>query len=107
MALDQELKDLMTDSVTIEPATGHDKYNNTIFGTPVAVDCYIYNQQRKVIDRSGQEVVSEAGIILAQPELAIDSEARVTLPSGRQPEIKAVLSAKDDLGDPFYLEVRV
>lgn len=106
MALDQDLIDLMTDQVTIELATGHDSHNNTTFGSPTSVDGYIYNQQKKVIDRSGKEVVSEVGVILAKPELEVTTEARITLPNGRQPEIKAVLSAKDDLGDPFYLEVR-
>ncbi len=105
MPLDPQLIELMIDTVTIEPKTGIDKFNNIQYGDAVTVQCQIERMNKRVLDRTGRELISTVGIILATPELSVGAEDRVTLPDGSQPAIMEVLAVKDEVG-PYYLELR-
>lgn len=106
MPLEQELIDLMIDEVTLEPATGTDKYNNFVYDTPLTgVQCQVSRTNRRVINKEGREVISTVQIIFADPTLEIDVNTRLTLADGSQPAIIELLSASDETG-PYYLEIR-
>jgi hypothetical protein len=107
MPLEQALKDLMLDHIGVELFTGTDRYNNKTFGPLMSdLQCQITYMNVQSVDRGGRELISTAQIIMADPELPITPDARVTMPDGTHPSIIQVLSAKDDVGK-YYLEVRV
>jgi hypothetical protein len=104
MPIEQELLDLMLDTVTLEPSTGFTKYNDPTYGTPIAVQCHIVRMNKRALDRSGREVTSTVQVILADPTLEIDTNARLTLPDGSRPAIVQLNAEEDDQG-PYLLEV--
>jgi hypothetical protein len=105
--LETELTDLMLDEVTIEHATGKDRYNNFFYEAPVTVRCQIVRQSRRVLDRGGRETISTAQLILANPLLVVSEDDRVTIPGiVGNPAILSIQAAKDDTG-PYYLELRL
>jgi hypothetical protein len=95
----------MLDAVTLEPKTGVDKFNNFIYGDPVAVRCQIVRVNKRALSRAGRELISTVQVILADPTLVVTTDDRLTLPDGTQPAIIEVLGAKDDVED-YYLELR-
>lgn len=106
MPLEQSLIDLMLDEVTLEPALGTTKFNDLVFDTPLTgVQCQIVKMNRRVLNKEGREVISTVQVILADPTIEIDTNARLTLPDGSQPAIIELLAASDDTG-PYYLEIR-
>lgn len=105
MPLEPELLALMTSTVVLEPCTGRDQFGRFEYGAPVSVDCYLIRATVKAVNDQGEEVTSDVQAILAQPELAVSTNDRLTLPGGRQLPIVQVLAANDDEG-PYYLEVR-
>lgn len=110
MALDPELAELMTETVTIEPAQNGpgqlNKHGEFTFGAPVQVKAYITRMNVEAIDRGGRQTTSTVQAILAQPELNVTLDDRITLPDGSHPNIIEVQAAKDEEGQPYYLEVR-
>lgn len=103
--LEQELIDLMLDTVAIEPSLGPDKYNNLTWGDPLTPRCQIVRMNKRALDRDGREVTSFVQVILADPSLVVTLDDRLTLSDGTWPPIIEILSAKDDTGD-YYLELR-
>ena len=106
MPLPTELTMHMVDEVILEPAGALNRFNNFTFGAPVTVKCYIIRENKRALDRTGRETISTVQVILATPELLVTDNDRLTLPDGSQPAIIGVLGAKDDLGQPYYLEIR-
>jgi hypothetical protein len=104
--LPQELIELMNDEVILEPATGLDKFNNLSFGSPVTVKAYVSRTNRRALDRGGRELISTVQAILSNPALVVTADDRLTLEDGTRPAIIEVLSAKDELGNDYYLEIR-
>lgn len=105
--LPSELVDLMNDSVVLEPAIQPpDKFNNFSYGAPVTVACYLVRKNLRAIGRSGRELVSTIQAILANPDITVTADDRLTLPDGSKPAIIQVLSSKDENGNPYWLEVR-
>lgn len=105
MPLDQDLIDLMLDTVRLELVTDVDKYNKFVYSAPVDVRCAIFKMNKQVLDRGGRETTSTLQAILADPTLDVTPDTRLTMPDGSHPDIIEVLSAKDDVG-PYYLEIR-
>lgn len=103
--IEQDLLDLMQDTVTIEPRTGTDKFNNLSYGPPVSVKCYIARQNRRSLTRDGREIISTAQVFLADPALVVTADDRLTLPGGQVRAIHEVLGGRDDTG-PYWLELR-
>lgn len=96
----------MHDVITLEPATGTDQYNNFTFGTPVETTCYMQRRNIRALDKSGREVTSAVQLILANPDLAVSVNDRLTLPDGSRRAIIEVLGAPNENGEPYWLEVR-
>lgn len=105
MPLEPDLLDLMTETVTLEPAVGQDRFNNFEFGPAHPVKCYIARANRRVLNAQGRDVISTVQIFLAEPELTVTVNDRLTLPNGSVQPIHEVLGGRDDVG-PYWLEVR-
>lgn len=105
MPLDPNLVDLMVEEVVLEPATGLDKFNNFIYGDPVTVRCKIVRMNVRALERDGRELTSTVQVFLADPDMTVTANDRMTLPDGSRPAIVDVRSAYDESG-PYYLEIR-
>ena len=70
--------DLMTQTATIEPPSGRDRFNNRTYGASVSYTCRVVGQQRRVVNAAGQEVTSYQTVYLGSPD-AVDPDARITL----------------------------
>lgn len=105
MPLEQELIDLMLDTVVLEPVTGKDKFTKLLFAEAITPRCQIVRMNKRALTESGRETISTVQIIFAEPELEISVNDRLTLSDGSNPAIIQVMAVKDDEG-PYYLEVR-
>jgi hypothetical protein len=107
MALPEELAAIMTEEVILEPAVQPpDKMNKFTYGVSVTVDAYIVRANKRVINRMGRETTSTVQAILADPDLVVSVDDRITLPDGTQPAIIEVNGARDEEGNNYWLEVR-
>lgn len=107
MALPEELVALMHDEVTLEPVSGlPDRNNNFSYGAPVTVGCYLVRENKRALDRRGRELISTVQVFLANPDLVVTADDRLTLPDGTKPAIIEVHSAKDEDGNNYWLEIR-
>lgn len=107
MALDQELKALMNDTISLELATGTlNKWAEPEFLPAITVQCYLVHNNIEALDKTGRQVTATVQAILAQPELDVNTEARITLDDGDVRSVIQVLRAKDETGDDYYLEIR-
>lgn len=106
MALDAQLVSMMHEEVILTPVTGKDRFNNFLYGTPVPVRCYIDRENKRALDIQGRETTSTVQVILADPSLEVTVDSKIVLPDGSAPAIIEVLGAKDEFGEPYYLEVR-
>lgn len=98
-----DFADLLTDTVTIEPATGRDGFGHPTYGAAVTVAARVVEKPRIVRDpTTGEEVVSTAQIRLGEP-VAVGIEDRITLSSGEVPRILYVRRAKDETGAEYVL----
>lgn len=107
MALPDELVTLMHDEVILEPVIGlPDRNNNFTYGAAVTVGCYLVRENKRALDRRGRELISTVQAFLADPDLVVTVDDRLTLPDGTKPAIIQVLSAKDEDGNDYWLEIR-
>jgi hypothetical protein len=106
MGLDPELAALMQESITVELSGERNAYGEFIYTDPITVNAYIARETIQTINREGTEVTSTVQMYLARPELEVTPDTRVTLPNGDQPKVISVHSARDELNEPYYLELR-
>lgn len=100
MPIDQALRDLMQDTVSIEPYTGQNVNQEDTYGASVDYTCRVVGKRKIVRKPDGQEAVSNAQAWLDRI-VAIDPRSRVTLPSRftpQQPPILMVESLPDEDG---------
>lgn len=100
MPFEQEFLTMMPRSIGIKPMTSRDAWGNRSYGTISYYQGRIQNKRRKVINRDGDEVISETTLYLATTvNIGIDDQ--ITMPSGflpLHPEIIAVRPLDDDWG---------
>ena len=107
MALPEDLTELMTDTVTLEPAVQPpDRNNKFSYGAAIEVGAYIVRANKRVLDRRGRELISTVQVFLADPELVVTADDRLTLEDGSRPAIIQVLGGKDEDGNDYWLELR-
>lgn len=98
MAIDPDLKRLMTETVTIKAPSSRDQYNAITFGTGTDYTCRIAQTNKIVRDAMGHEKVARHKVWLAEYVTATP-EYQVTLPDGTTPPIVAVEQYPDDNGN--------
>lgn len=95
--MEADLRQLLTQTVTLEPWTGYDGYSQPVYGVGVARKCRIVNKTRMVRDAQGQERVSTTTIYL-DDDYNTSVRDRVTLPGGVQPILLTVERYPDESG---------
>jgi len=98
--MDAEFLSMMPHTVGITPDTETDAWGNRTYGTLVSYRCRIENKRRKMISKTGQEVISETALYL-DTVAAIGIDSKVTMPTGYlplNPEIIAVKILDDENG---------
>ena len=100
MTILQELRDLMADSITIEPRSSQTVNDEGGFGAAVTYTCRVEGKILRVRDPNGDEQTSTVQVYLDQ-HVTIGLRDRLTLPvrfTPRQPPIINVASHVDELG---------
>ncbi len=93
-----ELKAFMTSTITIEPWTGQDGYGKATYGTAVEISARISEKPSRVLDATGQTVVTGATAWTDAADTVVTSKDRITFPDGSQPPLLAVHRMPDDIG---------
>lgn len=91
MAIEQALRDLMTDTVTIEPWASENVNVEDSFGAPVTYTCYIAGERKLVRGKDGQQLISTVQMYLDQLA-SFDVRSRITLPARFAPVVNSILS---------------
>ena len=99
MAIDQALRDLMPDTVTVEPYAGtRNGAGEKNYGPGVVYTCRASGKNRMVRDSKGDERVSSVTVVLDQAVDSMGPEDRITLPARfvpQQPPILAIARVGD------------
>jgi len=91
--MDPELLSMMPASIGVKHVTSRDAWGNPTYGATTTYKGRIENRRRKVINRDGQEVISETALYLATTAM-VDINAQITLPSGYYPTSPKIISIK-------------
>lgn len=105
MPLEQELIDLMLDTIVLERATTKDKFAKFNYEVAAHPRCQIVRMNKRALTEAGRETTSTLQCILADPTLDVTVNDRLTLSDGSTPAIIEIDAVKDDEG-PYYLEIR-
>lgn len=98
MGFDLQLRQLMTQTITVYPRTGHNNYGKPVYGsTGVSYPCRIAAKPRWVRDARG-EVVEVTSTIWVGSTGTIDASDRIELPDGSTPEVLRVMRFPDQNG---------
>jgi hypothetical protein len=103
--MEPELAELLTQTLTVEPKTGRDKYDRLTYGPAVSYGCRVTNKQVLVALPDGSTRTSRAYVILDADAAALDREDKVTLPDGSKPPILSITPLNDEDGSVHHLEV--
>ena len=96
--IDEDLRELMTDTITIEPYAGQNVNTEESYGAGVDYTCRCVGKRRLVRTVDGREAISEVQAHLDQI-ITIDPRSRLTLPvrfTPSQPRILAVQMLPDE-----------
>lgn len=96
MTFDSSLLEFFEDSVTVEPFSSQTSAQAPTFGAAVTYRALIERGAKRVIDRSGREVISTIQVTIPE-RIHVDQRSRLTLPAGfvpQQPQIHAVTFLK-------------
>ena len=96
--MEREWARLFTETATIEPPTGRDRYGATTYGTAVSYRAYCQPKVRMVRVKDGQQKVSNLRVRLINLDYSapafIDPDSRLTLPAGYAPQQPIILTAE-------------
>jgi len=97
---------MMPHQVLVEPFASRDAWGNPTYGALVAYQGRIVNKRTKVINRQGNEVISNTTIFMTTAS-GISIDDRITLPSGyypARPPIIGISRFPDEYG-AYYSEL--
>ena len=101
-----EIKGYLRHRITIEPYLG-DSSKGPLYGPPRQVRCFVDEQTRAVRTPGGEDVTSSS-TAYAAPGTVVPALSRVTLPSGRQTTVIAVLPRDGGgLPTPDHVEIQL
>lgn len=98
---------LLRHTVTVEAYEG-DGAAGPLYGAPVTVRCFLEQQNRRVRNKEGREVVSSSTFYCRLDEVTAPPESKVTLPDDR--ETTVIVQLPHDGGGlptPDHLEVQL
>jgi hypothetical protein len=98
MTIESDFLELMTQTVTIAPLTGHNDFAEPAYGTAVSHRARVVGKIRRVLNAEGREVISSQQVyIYGAPD--ISTQAQITMPDGTTPQILRVERYPDENGD--------
>ncbi|MFC9847792.1 hypothetical protein ACFWFF_01580 [Streptomyces sp. NPDC060223] len=98
---------LLRHEVVVEPYEG-DSAVGPLYGAPVTVRCFLEQQNRRVRDKEGREVVSSSTFYCRLDEVTAPPESKVTLPDERTTTVIAEVPHNGGgLPTPDHLEVQL
>jgi hypothetical protein len=97
MAIDSDLLELMSDSVTIYAHSSVDAYGKrTASGSGTTYDCRVIYKNQLMKDNNGREVLSMGRVIVPNALSGITTNAKITLPDGTNPPIISISRLTDE-----------
>jgi len=93
--MDPEFLSMMPQYIGVENFVSRDAWGNRTYGAKILFRGRVENKRRKVINREGDEVLSETTLYLDTVS-GISLDARITLPSGHYPAHPEIISLKLD-----------
>ena len=99
--MDNELKKLLQETVTIAPYSSRNDDNEFSYGTPVTVDCRVQHKRVVIPSDTGRDVISSCQIYV-DGSTVVSANSKVTLASGVSPQILAVYDTPDETGATYY-----
>jgi hypothetical protein len=93
--VDPEFLAFMPGSIGVENCSGRDAWGNRTYGAKVLYRGRVENKRRLVINRAGEEVVSNTTLYLDTVS-GFSIESRITLPSGHYPAHPEIIELKLD-----------
>lgn len=100
MMFQQDIADLMQDTVYHMPVAGYTGSGEPIFGSAVAYPARVARKQRTVLSKWGRTAISQSQVWIAGP-LKLDFADRIRLPDGSAPPILAFEHLPDDEGTSY------
>ena len=111
MAMDNDLRELLQQSVTVALVSSRDEFNARTFATGVAYPARVVEVFERIVDFNGAEVLAST-VVWIGPETTtetmpttMNSESQITLPDASTPPILAVHEFPDETGSAHHLKV--
>lgn len=99
------IKPLLRQTVTRRAFVARDAYGSPTYGDPQALRASVQYGRRRVIDRDGQDAVSEGRVFL-DVDVAVSLDDELVLPDGSTPRLLHVTAVHDPVtGRPHHYEV--
>ncbi len=96
-----ELRAFMTSTITVEPWKSQDQYGVPTYDAKISIVARISEKPTRVLDATGQTVVTGAVAWTDAGSTVITAKDRITLPDGSQPPLLAVHRMPDENGTVF------
>lgn len=97
MSIDPILREMMLQTVSIQPRASLNTYGEQSYGAAAERTCRIEETMRLVYDSSGQRLVSSTTVYLDDVYGTLTTDF-ITLPDGRTPSIVTVAVHYDEVG---------
>lgn len=95
---------LLNDSVDLEVYEGQNTYGEESYAAAVTYPAYIEQKPKKVMNKEGEDVISNTFIVL---EVEVGSEDRITLTDGTRGTVIMSVPVKGFVGEFLHSEVYI
>ena len=106
MAFEDEFRNMMAATVTVETVSSEDEYGARTFNSAITYDARVVEKLQSVVNFEGHEQVSTHVVYIAPHASsgipAVESNSQITLPDGTTPPILRVEVYPDDDGDHHF-----
>jgi len=99
--VDNELKKLLQETVTIAPYSSRNDDNEFSYGTGVSVACRLQHKKVVIPSDTGRDVISSCQIYV-DGTTTVSTNSKITLASGVSPVILAIYDTPDENGETYY-----
>lgn len=100
-----DMKDMMTQTVSISAVTSTDAYGKRTYGSPTTYSARVVDKVRKIRDYKGEEVISSAEAWILGISTLDPATAKITLPTGKTPQIANVMVWPSEIANDVAVKV--
>lgn len=111
MAMDNDLREMLQQTVNVALVSSRDEFNQRAFGSDVAYPARVAEVFTNVVDFNGKEVLATT-VVWIGPESSgetlpttMDVHSRLTLPDGSTPTLLSVTELPDETGNPHHIKI--